>query len=457
MAPFAKTGGLADVAGSLPLALGRLGLNVRIVMPRYRGVKSGPERLAPNVEIRFVANEELFNRSGLYGNDKGDYPDNLKRFAFFCNEALVECRAADFRPDIVHVHDWQAALISVLLKTRFAGDGCFAAAKTLLTIHNLAYQGLFPAKQFPELGLDPRLFAMDGFEFYGKINLLKAGLAHSDAIGTVSPTYAHEIQTKEFGAGLEGVIHSRTDVLRGILNGLDYSLWDPARDKALAACFSADDLRGKAVCKAALQAAQGLEADPGGPVFGMVSRLADQKGLDILSEAVDRLIGMGAQFVLLGEGEPVYKTTFQNVAKRHPGKVAVNLGFHAAEARTIYAGSDFFLMPSYFEPCGLGQMIAMRYGALPLVRRTGGLADTVTDADTDPARGNGFVFRERSPEKLLDASERALEAYADKGRFEALRGRAMRADFSWEKSAREYVAFYEDLRSGRARRAQDAA
>lgn len=457
VAPFAKTGGLADVAGSLPAALASRGAKVLVLMPRYRGVDRGPVRLAEGAEIRFLENEELFNRAGLYGNEAGDYPDNLKRFAWFCNEALVEAKNLGFKPDVVHVNDWQTALVPVLLKTRFAGDAFFENARTLMTVHNLAYQGLFPQRLYPELGLDPTLYSMDGFEFYGKVCLLKAGILFADGVSTVSPTYAREILTKEFGAGLEGVIQRRADALRGILNGLDYGVWDPAKDKTLAERYSVKDPAGKAACKAALQKECGLPADPKVPLFGMVTRLVDQKGLDILSEAIDRILALGAQFVLLGEGEPVYKTTFANVAKRNPKQASVHLGFDAAESHRIYAGSDFFLMPSYFEPCGLGQLISLKYGTLPVVRRTGGLADTIVDADQDAANGNGFSFKDRSPEKLLDACERALRAFREPARLEALRARAMAADFSWGRSADEYLGFFEALRARRAAGEERAA
>ena len=442
VAPFARTGGLADVAGTLPLALGKLGVEVKIMMPRYRGLPGAPKKLSKNVSVYFVENEAYFNRATLYGNEHGDYLDNLKRFSFFCREALRLTKEMGFRPDIVHANDWQTALLPVILKTRFSHDPFFKKIKTLLTVHNLAYQGHFAHRLYPELALDESLFSVDGFEFYGKINLLKAGLLYADAISTVSPTYAKEIQTREYGFGLEGVIRKRSKDLSGILNGIDTEVWNPAKDKCIKKPFTPNRLKGKEACKADLQKTLGLPVDADVPVLGMVTRLAEQKGLDLLSEISDALFSKKVQFILLGEGDGAYHTTFKNVSKRHPKNTAIRLGFNAPQAHKIYAGSDFFLMPSYFEPCGLGQMISLRCGTLPIVRRTGGLADTVIDADEDPKTGNGFVFKERNPEAFLKGIERALLAFRDKERFSRLQKNGMKADFSWKKSAGEYKNLY---------------
>jgi len=443
--PFEKTGGLADVAGSLPLALGRLGIKTLVLMPKYRNVPFTKKKLSENVTIRFIKQEEFFNRASLYGNEKGDYADNLERFSFFCNEALHLCKETGFKPDVVHAHDWQTALLPVLLKVKLAKDPFFNNARSVLTVHNIAYQGQFSARRYEALGLDPELFSMEGFEFFGKINLLKAGLLYADAITTVSPTYAQEIQTRDFGFGLEGVVHKRAGRLRGILNGLDYGVWNPAKDGAIRETYSWKDLEGKKLCKSALQKRCHLEVNKDIPIFGMVTRLAEQKGMDILSEICDEFLSQNAQFVLLGEGDRVYHTTFRNVAARHPHNAAVFLGFNAAEAHSIYAGADFFLMPSYFEPCGLGQVIAMKYGALPIVRATGGLKDTVIDANFP--RANGFVFKEPSPEKLLETIRRAMAIFEDKKKLALLRKTAMKADFSWDESAREYVKLYKEITS----------
>lgn len=445
VAPFAKTGGLADVAGSLPVALGGLGVESLVLLPRYRGIESAPRKLGPGVSVRFIEHEGYYNRHGLYGNERGDYPDNLKRFAHFCHEALLLAKALGYKPDIVHVHDWQTALIPVLLKARYANEPHFAQTRSLITVHNGAYQGIFHTRQYPELGLDQDLMNVDGFEYYGKINLLKGGLLYADAINTVSPGYARELLTEEYGYGLEGVYRSRKDRFSGILNGIDTRDWDPARDKALAKRYTAEDPAGKAVCKADLQDTLGLAPEPETPILAVVSRLAEQKGLDLLADAADRLLSQKVQLVLLGDGEAVYQRAFDNVAKRHPKNTAVKIGFSNELARKIYAGCDFFLMPSLFEPCGLGQMIALRYGALPIVRRTGGLADTIVDLGEDPKQGNGFVFKERTAEGLLTAIGRALEVYGDPKLRARLVRRAMKQDFSWERSAREYLAHYKEI------------
>lgn len=449
VAPFAKTGGLADVAGSLPLALGELGIEVLVTVPKYRGIEASKKKLGENVTVRFVENEEYFNRSSLYGNDKGDYADNLKRFHFFCRRSLEIARETLFRPDVLHAHDWQSALLPVIVGMTRRSDEFFRDTKTLLTIHNLAYQGHFPRGEWEVLGFDPSLFSTEVFEFYGKINLLKGGIVFADAVSTVSPTYAKEITTREYGFGLEGVLKQKKGGVRGILNGLDYGVWDPARDKSIKKKYSPEDPEGKVACKADLQKGSGLTVDPETPVFGIVTRFAEQKGLDILSEAVDALLERNAQFVMLGDGDPAYKTTFSNVGRRHAGKgkASINVGFRSAEARKIYAGSDFFLMPSFFEPCGLGQLISLKYGTLPVVRHTGGLADTIVDADADPKNGNGFVFHDHAPERLLEAIDRALKVYADKKRLAALKKRALKADFSWTRSAKAYRDLYKELKA----------
>ena len=445
VAPFAKTGGLADVAGSLPPALGELGLEVVIAMPRYRGIKLRKKALSENVRIYFIENEAYFNRASLYGGSQGDYPDNLERFSFFCREVFALAKRIGFKPDILHANDWQTALLPVLLKRPFSSDAFFEKTKTVLTIHNIAYQGNFPHRLYPVLGLPDELFSVKGFGFYSKISLLKAGLLFSDGINTVSPMYAEEIKTKVYGFGLEGVIRERQDRLRGILNGIDTALWDPARDRWIKEIFSAKEPDGKRFCKEDLQKLCGFEVNPDIPVFGMVTRLAEQKGLELLSEIAERFLSKPVQFVLVGDGDDVYQTMLKNIRARHPGNTAVFLGFHTAEAHQIYAGADFFLMPSFFEPCGLGQLISLRYGTVPVVRRTGGLADTIPDADENPKTGNGFVFDGHSPEAFLKAIERGLLAFQDKKRFTGIQKIGMKADFSWHKSALEYKKFYREI------------
>ena len=433
------------MAGSLPLALGKLGIETLVMMPRYRGFRAGKQKLRDHVSICFVENEAYFNRASLYGNEKGDYPDNLTRFSFFCHEALGLAKRIGFKPDIVHANDWQTALLPVILKTKLSDDPFFKKVKTLLTIHNLAYQGHFPKDHYPELALSPALFSVEGFEFFGKINLLKGGILFADAISTVSPTYAKEIQTRDYGFWLEGVVKKKARVLRGILNGIDETLWNPKKDPWIASHYSENDLKGKAADKRDLQRACGLEVNPEIPIFGSVTRLAEQKGMDLLSEIADSFLSKKLQFILLGDGDGVYKTAFRNVAARHPENTAVYFDFDAARAHRIYAGADFFLMPSLYEPCGLGQLISLRYGAIPIVRKTGGLADTIVDVGQDPKNGNGFVFTKPSGTKFMKTVERALSAYQDKARFDALRRRAMKLDFSWNKSAEEYKRFYKEM------------
>jgi starch synthase len=443
--PFAKTGGLADVTGSLPLALEKLGIETVVVMPRYRGLGPEPRRISDKVTVYFVENELYFNRAGIYGDGRGDYPDNLERFSFFSRQALTLTRQIGFKPDLIHAHDWQTALVPVLLKTRLAKDPFFQKTKTILTVHNLAYQGIFPEKLYPQLELPWELFSLDGFEFYGKINLLKAGLLFADALSTVSPGHAKEIQTKEYGFGLEGVIHKRRLGLRGILNGIDTDFWDPKTDPRIPKNYGPKNFKGKSSCKAALQKKCGLSVDPQTALFGMVSRLAQQKGLDLLAQIAGDFLAKNVQLVLLGSGDKSYEGLFRGLGRKHPKNTSVHLGFDAQNAHAIYAGADFFLMPSAFEPCGLGQMIALRYGAIPVVRKTGGLADTILDVDEHPKSGNGFVFEDHHAGHFLKAIERALKFFGDRKAFLALQKHALAQDFSWERSAHEYKKFYRDV------------
>lgn len=429
------------MAGSLPRALGKLGMDVRVFIPKYRGITVSRKKISPTVTAHFIENDTYFNRPGLYGDEQGDYPDNLERFAYFCRRSLELARELDFRPDLIHINDWQTALVPVYLKQLYSNDPFFRKTKTLLTIHNLAYQGHFPARSFSQLGLDQSLFSIQGFEFHGKINLLKAGLIFSDAISTVSPSYAREIETQEHGWGLEGVIHSRRQALRGILNGIDKTVWNPVKDKLIAKNYSATAPAGKAACKAALQRECGLKVDPEIPVFGMVSRLAQQKGIDLLIEIAETFLLWNAQLLLLGDGDSHYKRKLAGIFQKHPGKAVTRFDFDVELAHRIYAGSDFFLMPSLFEPCGLGQLISLAYGTLPIVRRTGGLADTIVDM-SQGARGNGLVFEKPQTQELLEVMDRAITLFADEKRFKNLRKTAMKLDFSWEHSAKDYRDYY---------------
>lgn len=449
--PFAKTGGLADVAGALPKALAKKGANIKIFMPLYKGIKPQKSGLTPysqidkNIEVFFIKNDALFNRDGLYATPAGDFPDNLDRFSFFCRRTLELVKEIGFKPDIIHCHDWQSALIPVYLKSIFRDDDFFENSKTVFTIHNLAYQGLFPESEFSKIGIYRDFFNIEGLEFYGKVNLLKGGLMFSDHLTTVSPTYAKEIQTKEFGCGLEGVLLQRRHSLCGILNGLDYDIWDPKKDNSIFAKFSPQDLSGKSENKEKLQKQCGLAVSKSIPLFGMISRLADQKGVDLLVEALDILMEMNIQIVILGTGEERYHKMLQSAASEYPKKLSLNLKFDDKLAHNIYAASDIFLMPSRYEPCGLGQMISLKYGSIPLVFKTGGLADTIEDFDEKRGHGNGFVFDTYTSDEFLNAVTRAAETFHIKELWRDLVASAFACDFSWDVSGKRYLSLYKEL------------
>ena len=463
--PFAKTGGLADVAGALPQALATLGHDVRVLMPKYRGVErhgtlrtAVPRvrvpigdrttegallegRLGRAVPVYFLAHDHYYDRPALYGTGQGDYLDNCERFIFFCRGALEALRALGWTPHVIHANDWQSGLVPVYLETLYKDDPALGEVGTLFTIHNLAYQGVFWHFDMPLTGLGWDLFTPAGLEFYGKLNFLKGGLVFADVLNTVSKTYAQEIQTAEFGCGLEGVLQYRRADLHGVVNGIDVAAWDPATDRDLTKPYSAEDLAGKAACKQALAQELGIDAD-GAPIIGIVSRLAAQKGLDLVLAALPELVDAGFALALLGAGEPGLETAFGDSARASRGRVAIRTGFDNALARRIYAGADMFLMPSRYEPCGLGQMIGMRYGTIPIVRRTGGLADTVVEARPARRTGTGFGFAEPTARALLEAATRALAAYREPALWRQLQRNAMAQDFSWPASAREYVALY---------------
>lgn len=451
--PFAKTGGLADVTGALPLALEGLGQEVIVVMPAYKVVHSSQftfhsisadievTKIGKNIQVYLIKNDDYFNRDGLYGDKNGDYKDNLDRFSFYCKKTLELLKALNFKADIIHCHDWQSALIPVYLRALYADDPFFKGIKTVLTVHNIGYQGLFPREEFSKLGLNWSLFSMQGLEFYGKVNILKGGMIFSDIVNTVSPTYSKEIETKEFGYGLEGVLNQRRNSVFGVLNGLDYSIWNPENDKFLAKNYSAKNLEDKYINKEELQKICNLPAKKDIPLFGIVSRLAEQKGFDLLSQAVNKICKMDLQLVILGTGDLKYHTILEEIAKKYPKVISLHLKFDDALAHKIYAGSDIFLMPSKYEPCGLGQMISLRYGTIPLVFKTGGLADTVTE-------DNGFVFDAYKKEALIKAIQKAIIAFGNKGKWKELILRAMRCNFSWAESARKYLELYARAKSG---------
>ncbi|MDD5448967.1 MAG: glycogen/starch synthase, partial [Candidatus Omnitrophica bacterium] len=401
--PFAKTGGLADVAGSLPIFLEKSGVEIKIAMPKYKTIKVKGDRatLGKGVEVLFIENDKFFNREQLYGDKFGDYPDNLERFSYFSRQCLELIKKIGFKPDVIHCNDWQSSLIPVYLKTQYKTDPFYSNIKTMLTIHNLSYQGLFDASQFQKTGLDAGLFGMDGLEFYGKVNILKGGILFSDIITTVSPTYSREIQTKEFGYGLEGVLKSRANRIYGILNGIDYNLWNPKMDRHIAKMYDAAHIDDKGANKENLQKESALTVNRDIPLIGLISRLADQKGLDLISAVIGDLLKTKIQFICLGTGDEKYHILFERIAKLYPKKASINLKFDAVLAQKIYAGSDMFLMPSRFEPCGLGQMIALRYGTIPIVRLTGGLKDTIQEYDPATGEGNGFAFSGYSSDELL--------------------------------------------------------
>lgn len=469
--PYAKTGGLADVAGALPGALVKLGCEVALVMPKYRSITQ--ERYKLNLEERmipvpmgmgdlsadllstrlgnshgkvyFIQNDRYFDREGLYGSSEGDYQDNAERFAFFGRAVLEMCRTLQWAPDVIHLNDWQTGLIAPYLKVLYANDKFLGKAKTLFTIHNMAYQGLFPKYFLPMTGLGWEEFTHERMEFYDQINYLKAGLVYSDALNTVSERYAREIQTDEFGHGLQGLLQKRTTDLFGILNGVDYDEWNPATDKEIPAQYTAKNHDKKAESKHKLLAEVGLPFNEKTPVVGLVSRLVDQKGLDLIAEIMPKFLEQDAQLVVLGTGDPRYHQFFEDLKRQHPTRVAAELKFDNRLAKLIYAGSDLFLMPSRFEPCGLGQMIAMKYGTVSVVRKTGGLADSVENLSLDGLTGNGFVFDEYLGDQLFFALRRALEAFRQPKLWKELVNRAMKADFSWDASAAQYLEHYRKI------------
>lgn len=448
MVPFAKTGGLADVLGALPLALEELKHQVIVILPRYKAVREDKFKLirakddisyaviGKNIKVYFIEHPGYFQRDFLYGDKAGDYPDNLDRFSYYCKRALVLLKEINFSPQIIHCHDWQAALVPVFLKNLFLGNSFYRGIKTLFTIHNIGYQGLFPKTEFPKLGLSWSLFSLDTLEFYDKINILKGGLIFSDLINTVSATYSKEIQTKEFGFGLQGILAERKDSLFGIINGLDYGVWNPESDGFIAKNYSLKNIAEKVKDKLDLQKACNLPAKKEVPLFGIVSRLAEQKGFDILAEGILDMVKLKLQLVILGTGDQKYHTLLEEISEKFPQVVSLHLKFDDALAHKIYAGADIFLMPSKYEPCGLGQLISLSYGTIPLVFKTGGLADTIT-------KDNGFVFDTYGSAQLLSAMKQAIQNFSDEKKWLALTQRAMRYNFSWEESAKKYVQLYE--------------
>lgn len=468
--PYSKTGGLADVVEALPKALAAAGHEVVVLLPRYRGNKTNgvalPSLTIPmgtalrfpsimegddiaGVRYFFVDDPEYFDRDQLYGDKTGDYKDNAERFAEFSRAALEFAKRV-WLPDVIHCHDWQAALVPVILRTQHGDDPVVRGLPVVFTIHNLAYQGLFPYTELREIGLPDTLFTMDRLEFYGKVNLLKGGLIYSDYLTTVSRRYAKEIQTPEYGAGLEGVIRGRGERLVGILNGVDYSIWSPEADTFIPKHYSAQNLEGKKDCKRALLEGFALPSDNlERPLIGIISRFVDQKGFDLIAEVCAELMQEDLTLVALGTGLPQYEKLFKDLAEKYPSRLGLKIGYDNALAHRIEAGSDMFLMPSAYEPCGLNQIYSLRYGTVPVVRATGGLDDTIQNFDPKTGQGTGFKFEEYSGKALLKCLRTALKTYRDRAAWRKLQANGMAKDFSWKASAAAYVTVYEAARRAR--------
>jgi starch synthase len=470
MTPYAKTGGLADVLGALPHALKACGQDVSVILPYYRSVEKqfpSPKIICSGniplggkhcqfdilqletkagVHVYGIRKEEYFDRSYLYGTSSREYEDNAERFIFFSKAILYLIQTLQLQIDIIHAHDWQTGLLPLLIRQK-QKEGSLLKAKSVYTIHNIAYQGHFDVREFALTNLPGSYFSSEGMEFYGRMNLMKTGMVYSDAITTVSPRYSREIQTQEFGYGLDGVLRSRKNSVFGIINGVDYKIWDPATDKFLAKNFKISAPAGKKDCKTSLLKSLRLDTTSSKPLFGMVSRLAHQKGIDLLLEVFPRMLKRGACFAILANGDDKFEKAFQKLAAEYPLQFGLKIGFDDALAHQIYGGSDFLLMPSLYEPCGLSQLYALRYGTIPVVRATGGLEDTVESWNPVTKKGNGLKFHDIQVEDFWRAIEKAFELFETPTILNAARKNAMKADFSWENSAREYENLYRTLLS----------
>jgi starch synthase len=462
--PFSKTGGLADVVEALPKALVAQGHEVAVVLPRYRGTNvvgvavpsvtislGGRLRfpavddggLLSGVRYFFVDDPEYFDREGLYGGRGGDYPDNAERYSEFCRVA-IEIAKNYWRADLVHCHDWQAALVPILLRSAYDNDRVARSLPVVFTIHNMGYHGQFGRDVLGRADIPVSTFHYGGTEFFGNVNLLKGGLIYSDFLTTVSRKYAKEIQTREFGYGLDGVVRNRADRLVGILNGVDYTLWNPETDKFIDAQYSARDLSGKQVCKQALLKQFALpHEDLSRPIIGIVSRFADQKGFDLIAERAHELMQEDMSLVVLGTGDRKYEDLFRSLAAAYPARVGVKIAYDEAIAHQIEAGADIFLMPSRYEPCGLNQIYSLKYGTVPVVRATGGLDDTIEPFDLETGTGTGFKFEEYTGAALVHSLRRALQLYGDERIWKRIQLNGMAKDFSWTGSAAEYAKVYE--------------
>jgi starch synthase len=467
--PFAKTGGLADVAGALPAALKRLGADVRLALPYYRIVREGnfetrplledlavplgKEKLtadvletktAADVPVYLIERDDMYDRPGLYGNARGDYYDNLERFTFFSHAALRLIQALSFKPHVIHCHDWQTGLVPALLKGSTSEPSILANTPSVFTIHNVGYQGIFPAEKLPVTGLTREdFFHPEGLEFWGKISLLKSGIVYSEAITTVSPKYSAEIQTPEYGMGMEGILKQRRGFLKGILNGVDYKLWDPAHDPHIPSNYSFGKTGGKRRCKESLLKEMGLDSSlKTRPILGMISRFGAQKGFDLLVKILEKILALDVGLVVLGSGDASIKEAIQKAAEQHPGRVGLFIGFNEPLAHRITAGVDIFLIPSRYEPCGLTQMYALKYGTVPVVRATGGLDGTIVPFNTKKGEGNGFKFGPYKPASFLSAIRKAVKLFQNDEAWKRLVANGMNADFSWDRSAQKYLELY---------------
>lgn len=468
VAPLAKTGGLADVAGSLPKALKSLGHDVRVVMPLYTMVEQHKPQLKEEIPVLevpiadrkeqasvlstmlhdtvptyLIKHDRYYEREYLYTTPQGDYPDNAERFIFFSRSILEMLKKLDFAPDIIHINDWQTGLIPTYLKVLYAQDEFFKNTATVFTVHNLGYQGKFWALDMPMTNLPWDVFSINGIEYYGDISFLKAGLMYSDAISTVSRGYSREIQTPEYGLGMEGVLQFRSKDLYGIVNGVDYDEWSPEKDKLIKSTYTSSNLEGKKADREDLLKEFKLKVPEDTPIIGMITRLADQKGFDILSEAMPELMKMNLAMVVLGTGEQKYHDLFTDLKKEYSQKLGVIIAFNNTVAHKIEAGSDIFMMPSKYEPCGLNQIYSLKYGTVPIVRATGGLDDTIHEYDPNTGKGNGFKFSEYSSQALIETVKRALSIFADRQKWTKLMKNGMSEDHSWKASAKEYVSLYE--------------
>jgi starch synthase len=468
VAPFSRAGGLADVSQSLPLYLARLGHEIVVVTPKYRvaqPLKPAVKNLGLTLEVPIswmkksaqvfqsslreplpvylIGRDDLYDREGMYGNEYGDYQDNAERFIFFSRAVLELCTALKWRPDVIHCHDWQTGLIPVYLKTIYSAHPELRRTATLFTIHNLGYQGLFWHYDLHLTGLGWELFTPQGLEFFGKINLMKGGIIFADILNTVSPTYRREILTPENGFGLEGVLQDRSGDLYAILNGVDYEIWNPEKDPHLPAPFSSAALENKKVGKARLQERFQLKRKAECPIVAVISRLLDRKGLDLIRQIFTKLMDLDMAVIVMGQGVDQYQNWALELAKKYPGQIGLEMNYQDSLAHQIQGGADLLLMPSRYEPCGLDQLYALRYGTIPIVRGVGGLDDTVEDYNPQTDQGTGFKFRDYDADKLLQTVQRALAVYRDKPRWSRLIQRAMAQDFSWARSALEYQGLYQ--------------